>query len=182
MKGINCYISVKMDGTSATFSNYNGDIHVCSRNLSKKESDKNIYWIIFKKYKLEEVLKELGNFAIQGEICAPGIQKNPIGLKEPELFIFSIFNIDKSLYLDYRDLLSVCNKYNLKTVPIEKENIVFDFNLDQLLEMAKGKYENTGKNREGIVIRPMIETYSKILKGRMSFKVINNDYLLKEED
>ena len=45
--------------------------------------------------------------------------------------------------------------------------------------MTKGKYEQTNNHREGIVIRPIELTYSKILKGRLSVKVINNDFLLK---
>ena len=54
--------------------------------------------------------------------------------------------------------------------------------------MAKGKYEGTKygqgqlHNREGIVIRPVIESYSEVLRGRMSFKVLNTDYLLREDN
>jgi hypothetical protein len=76
--------------------------------------------------------------------------------------------------------------HGLKMVPVEKE-CVFDFTLDQLLEMAKGKY-TSGQKREGIVIRPVLETYSKHIdetygqRGRMSFKVLNNDYLEKDEE
>jgi hypothetical protein len=58
--------------------------------------------------------------------------------------------------------------------------------MDQLVEMAKGKYES-GQSREGIVIRPVIECYSpsidnhsSSLRGRMSFKVLNNDALENE--
>jgi hypothetical protein len=34
---------------------------------------------------------------------------------------------------------------------------------------------------EGIVVRPAVECYSYNLRGRLSFKVVNNDYLLKEK-
>ena len=53
--------------------------------------------------------------------------------------------------------------------------------------MAKGKYIG-GKSREGIVIRPTVETYSPTihkkygLRGRMSFKVLNNDFLIENEE
>jgi hypothetical protein len=58
---------------------------------------------------------------------------------------------------------------------------VFDWTLEELLEMAKGEYDGTKYGREGIVIRPAEETYSEVLRGRMSFKCLNTDYLLREE-
>jgi len=66
-------------------------------------------------------------------------------------------------------------------VPLE--NIVeFNFSLPELLEMAKGFYIGTTKRKEGIVVRPLMNLHSNVLKGRMSFKVVNNDYLLKDEE
>ena len=44
---------------------------------------------------------------------------------------------------------------------------------------ARGKYVS-GMNKEGIVIRPTEPVYSEIIKGPLSMKVLNNDYLLKE--
>jgi hypothetical protein len=38
------------------------------------------------------------------------------------------------------------------------------------------------QRKEGIVIRPLREQTSATLGGRLSFKVINNDFLLKDED
>jgi len=206
--GVPCYVSVKIDGTSASFSKLGDDIHVCSRNISKKEPEEgdteNVYWEMFKKYNIENVLNELGDVVIQGEIAGPGIQKNRMGLKSPELFVFNIYEIQKGRYLDFDKFLFICNKYNLQTVPIIDilessivlnneywiwmnddqyyNTAIFTFGknmtVDKFLELAKGNYSN-GYPREGIVIRPLEETYSKVLRGRMSFKIINNDYLLK---
>jgi len=177
------YITVKCDGTSVTFINYNNEIDVCSRNLSLKETENNIYWKIYHKYNLGDIPD---GFAIQGEICGTGIQKNKLGLSEQELFVFNVYNIKQGKYLGYFDMIDFCKNYNLQTVPLIQV-CKFDFTLEQLLEMAKGKYKS-GQNREGIVIRPIIECYSKIIdekygmQGRMSFKVLNNDYLEKDED
>lgn len=44
------------------------------------------------------------------------------------------------------------------------------------------EHPNTSNEQEGIVIRPQEEFRSKVLDGRMSFKVISNRYLLKEGD
>jgi hypothetical protein len=48
-----------------------------------------------------------------------------------------------------------------------------------LLKLARGVYPGTKNPREGIVVRPLVERRSEVLDGRLSFKVINNDYLLK---
>ena len=189
MRGKSVYISIKMDGTSATIANIYEDIHVCSRNLSMKDTEKSAYWNIVRKYNLVENLKKLGQYAvqglkqyaIQGELVGPKIQNNPLCLKETDLYVFNVFDVRVQKYLSLVDMKHVCQTLGLKTVPIIQENVTFDFTLEQLLEMAKGKYDGTKNHREGIVVRPMVETYSDVLSGRMSFKVINNDYLLKEK-
>ena len=176
------FITVKCDGTSATFIHNNG-VDVCSRNLSLKETEENIYWKMYRKYQVE---KMEDGFAIQGEICGPGIQKNRLGLKDHDIFIFNVYDIKEGKYLSYVDMVNFCFDYRLNIVPLI-QICKFDFSLEQLLEMAKGKYES-GQKREGIVIRPTVETYSSIvdnlygMRGRMSFKVLNNDFLEKDEE
>jgi hypothetical protein len=59
-------------------------------------------------------------------------------------------------------------------VDVEKV-FLMNHTLEELLEMAKGVYKS-GRTREGIVIRPTKERFSAVMKGRMSVKVINNDY------
>jgi hypothetical protein len=71
-----------------------------------------------------------------------------------------------------RPKISAFPKCYLEEISQKKSMSVFD-----LIEMAKGNYAN-GHQREGIVVRPVKEMHSKILNGRLSFKVINNDYLL----
>lgn len=182
IKGKEVYITVKCDGTSATFIRNGDNIDVCSRNLSLKETDDSIYWKIYHKYHLDQI--EDG-YAVQGELCGPGIQKNNLGLTEHKLFVFNVYDIKSGRYLGYYALVDFCSKYNLEMVPVIQV-CKFDFALEQLLEMAKGKYDS-GKQREGIVIRSTTETYSPTIdekygmRGRMSFKVLNNEYLEKEE-
>ncbi len=175
---LDCYRSVKIDGTSSTFSNMNGEIDVCSSNLSKKEGN-SIYWQMAGKYNIVDILQEVGNFAIQGEIAGPGIQKNKLELQKHDLFVFNVYNISETKYLDFEEFIRFCQRFNLTTVPIDSASFVFNYDLDQLLDMAKGKYDGTNNRREGIVIRPLIERYSEVLNTRLSMKVINNEFLLK---
>lgn len=179
-----CYISVKLDGTSATYSHFNGDCHVCGRTQSFKmvpENATNIYIMIDQKYGLTEKLKTLGNYVVQGELVGPGIQKNRLALKERDLFIFNVYAIDDRCYLNYCEAVAFAQHVGVPFVPVETVD-TFHWTLPELLDMAKGIYPGTNNRREGIVIRPTTEMYSPSLQGRLSFKVVNNDYLLKDEE
>ena len=65
---------------------------------------------------------------------------------------------------------------------------ILNHTLDQLIEIAKGtSMINPKVFREGIVIRPLSEKMDLKMaqgfgNGRLSFKVINNDYLLQYEE
>jgi len=179
--GKEVYITTKCDGSSATYANLNGDHHICSRNMDLIETEGNTFWKIYHKYNLKDVLDRNPDIAIQGELCGPGIQKNPMGLVDHKLFVFNVFDVKAGRYFDYVDLGNFCANNKLDMVPVE-EICVFNFTLDQLLERAKGVYPESRRHKEGIVIRPTIETYSPTLRGRSSFKVINNDFLEKDEE
>mgnify|MGYP001612609914 CR=1 FL=1 len=183
------YMTVKCDGTSMTVGYRNGEFFVCSRNnkipLEELEND-GLYWPIVKKYNLEETLPPLGNIAIQGELVGPGIQKNRLGLDSHDWLVFDVYDIDNRCYYPFKKQQSIIEKLELKAIPIVVSNFFFDFNLEQLLKEANGLYSglywkyslNTKNLREGIVVRPMQEMYSPTLKGRLSFKVIYNKFLL----
>lgn len=168
----------KIEGYSSSYINDNGNIHVCSHTHSLIEDTKSVYWQMAHKYNLIDTLKAIGNFSIQGEIAGPGIIGNPLGLQEVELFVFRVFDNDKQQYLGIEELREFCSKHNLQPVPLTYENVEFNFNTEELLEMAKGFYSPSGHPQEGVVIVPMKPTYSEVLCGNLSMKVINNDYLL----
>ena len=181
LRGKAYYITVKVDGSSGTFANLNGQTHVCSRNLSLRDSEKNTFWRMFRKYKVDEIFDKVGPMAIQGEVAGPSIQKNPLGLKDHDFFVFNVYCPTLGRYYDFCELKDFCERFDLEMVPIDEEGVDFQYSMDELLEKARGKYPS-GKRREGIVIRPQIEMRSEALCGRLSFKAINNDYLLKDED
>ena len=73
-----------------------------------------------------------------------------------------------------------CVSSCINMVPIEEVKLNLPYNsIEKLIERAKGKYPS-GNQKEGIVIRPVVTTHSKILNGPLSMKVLNNDYLLKD--
>ena len=165
------YIATKCDGTSSTFYNLNDEFVACSRNRKVKDGD-NVYWDVVRKYELDKVIPD--SIAIQGEIVGPNIQNNHMRLKEVDLFVFNLFDIKKGKYLEYSKLKEFCEKKKLKMVPVESEMLCTKkVELSEFLEKASGKYEGTDVNKEGIVVR----TFDR----SVSFKVLNNDFLLKEE-
>jgi RNA ligase (TIGR02306 family) len=179
--GIPLYVTEKVDGTSATFSIFDGEVNVCSRNRSVKEDGNNVYWKMAHKYNIIEILNNNLGIAIQGEIAGPGIQGNKLGLTDIDLFIFNVYDIKTGNYFTADQFFEFCKVNNLVTVPQMEDIILTDEpTIEEFLDLAKGKYAS-GNPREGIVVRARDNEYSPSLKGRLSFKVINNDFLLKEK-
>lgn len=186
MSGLDVYQSVKLDGSSMSVY-YNERIDepfgVCSRNLNLKETEDNAFWKVARQYELRNKLcnSSMKNIVFQGELCGPGIQKNKLGLCELDMFVFNVIFLDEGRYAGYDELVSVCRRFGLQTVPIE-DSYVFNHTLEDLMEKAKGKYKGTKNHREGIVIRPKEARFSASMGySLLSFKVLNNDFLLREE-
>jgi len=185
LRGREFYVSTKLDGTSATFFRApDGEFVACSRNWALAPGP-NPVWRVAKRYELAERLPP--GIAVQGELCGPGIQKNRLGLAEVDVFVFGVYDARAGRHLDLAELVAFCREHGLRTVPIEREwrgeeALGFEHTLERWLEAARGLYAGTKNRKEGIVVRPLVEAPSATLGGRLSFKVINNDFLLKDED
>jgi RNA ligase (TIGR02306 family) len=171
------YITRKDDGCSGTFYLNGGEFGVCSRRIDLKESETNGFWRMARKYDLEKALRaEFGEqpWAIQGEVCGPGIQDNHIGLTELELHVFNLFDIKTRTYASYANLVAFCKKYNLTMVTVLHEGTAFGNNVEELVKMASEQKYPNGYPAEGIVIRPNEPFTSPVLKNRAwSGKVLN---------
>ncbi len=174
--------TVKVDGTSATYVYEDGGLKVYSRNLQQETGGDTVYADVARKYGFAELLANHPGLVLQGEIAGPGIQENKLGLKQLQFFAFNLFEIATQSYLPHKKLVEFCETNNVPMVPVEREWtaqewLKANYTVDDLLEMAKGQYES-GKHREGLVFRPSeVEVFTRY--GRLSFKVINNDFLLK---
>ncbi|MDR2922408.1 MAG: RNA ligase (ATP) [Treponema sp.] len=170
------YITTKMDGTSGTVYYIDGKIGCCSRNKEIKDEADALYWMPVYAYGLKEKLARYGkNIVLTGEICGPGIQKNKLRLQKFEWYVFDVFDRDSRRYFSYDMLCEICSGLGLQIVPLEERGESFAYNLETLLEKARGKYPS-GLDKEGIVVRDAASP-----KG-ISFKVLNNDALLKEKE
>lgn len=177
-KGVECYISEKLDGTSVTYYMRDGEFGVCSRNLDLLETEKNIHWKIARQEDMESKLQG-HNIAIQGEIIGPGVQGNKYKLATHELRVFNVFDIDRYEYFSYDELVAFLAEVGLTGVPLLGICILGEDTVDDLVVLAEAKSViNHNLQREGIVIRSKVEQRDPEL-GRLSFKVINPKFLLK---
>ncbi len=187
LKGEDIFITEKYDGTSLTaYQLLDSDqFGVCSRNQELKDGD-NGYWQVALKYSLPVRLREFCkkmdmSYAIQGELAGGKYgHGNPMCLSCNDLYVFNVYNITEHRYLDYLEFIETTRWLGLKTVTVLFKG-KFDHTIEQLEEFAKGLYPGTKNPREGIVIRPTKEKFSKTLMDRLSVKVINQDFALKFE-
>jgi RNA ligase (TIGR02306 family) len=185
--GTKCYVTEKLDGSSATFYLKDGEFGVCSRNLELLEDEKNSFWKVARTLNLEEKLRTLnGNFALQGELVGEGIQGNKLNIKGQTAYFFNVFNIDKYEYLSFESLKNFLQAIDLEMVPVLSEDYLLENDIPKLVERANIKTSMNPKAwAEGIVIRPLVETADREFTneldfgGRISFKVINPEFLLK---
>ena len=161
------YITEKCDGSSTTAYRWKGNFGVCSRNLETIKTPSNGYWQVAEKHNIEELLPE--GIAIQWETCGPGIQKNPMGLKQIDGFLFSGYNIEDQRYLDLSELLELNKQILMPFARILERGD--SFKSEGLETLGEGLYSN-GKQREGVVVRSQVNYDAKPI----SFKVINLDY------
>ena len=172
-------VSEKIDGCSCTatiehtflgkkFNLYSRNLH-----LGKDESH---YWRAAKMYDLEDrmslMIEELGTswLAIQGEVAGPAIQKNPLHLKDIEFFVFNI--ITPNGRLGNKEMVELCYRYGLTTVPIISYDYILPDTVEEMLKYATGpSLVNSNILREGVVVRSQ--------DGKYSFKAVSPEYLVK---
>lgn len=174
------YVTEKLDGSSMTVYLKDNEFGICSRNLDLKETEGNAYWKVARELDLENKMHtELRNFSLQGELIGQGVQGNKYKLSGLEFRVFNIFDIDKSEYVCYNEFAEVSKRLGLTTVPVLTDSFILSETVEELVEFSKGKSQlNKDVHREGIVLRPLTEDRDEDL-GRLSFKCINPDFLLK---
>ncbi len=186
-KGETCYLTEKLDGSSATFYLYQNEFGVCSRNLDLLEDGENTFWKVARALDIETKLRSLnGNFAIQGELVGEHIQDNKLKLRGHTVYFFNVFDIDRFEYFPYARFVKTIGDLNLQTVPILSTDYSLSNDIDSIIQMATRKSAvNPDVWAEGIVIRPLMEKIDLILSnenfnnGRVTLKAINPEFLLK---
>lgn len=192
-KGLRYYISTKMDGSSHSISVDENGFHVCGHNYEYKDDGLSSFYEFVKKRKLKEKMEAymerdnpkkngITSLVVQGEFCAPGIQKNKLKLQAPEWYIFTVIVDGQRVGL--HETILATSALGGVMVPFEEigDDLTAKYpTVDALLARADGTYPNGGA-KEGIVIRTTVPEWDKRIDAYLSMKVINNKYLLKEKD
>ncbi len=186
-KNEKCVVTEKLDGSSVTYFINNNEFGVCSRNLELLEDTENSLWKVARAFDIENKLKSLnGNFALQGELIGEGIQSNKYKLKGQTVYFFNLFNIDTYEYKTNDELEQTLLRLNLNMVPVLFNDYELNNDIETLVDFSKIKSTlNKDVWAEGIVIRPNnCSNYKDISNNllnnnRISFKVINPEFLLK---
>lgn len=187
-RGVTFYMTEKLDGSSMTAFLREGEFGLCSRNQWLDETDDSNVMVRLARVldlpgKLAQIQQRFGfQPAIQGEVIGPGIQKNKYKLTQVDLRIFNLLDIGQYRLVDRPLFLEALSSVGLTGVP-ELGEIVLDHTIDQLVELSVGKSVlEQGAQREGIVFRPVSEQFDQDVGGRLSFKVINPQFLLKYDE
>jgi len=186
-----CYYTEKLDGSSITIYQINGQFGVCSRNIDLKRDDNDKFWKTVLEHNLEYKFKKVfgdTNIAIQGELIGNGIQGNKYKLDKLDIYFFNVFFIKEYRYGNFQEFISVIAELGEKAVPILETNYILSNDITELVELSKGySCLNVNSLREGIVIRPIHEIEDKelhcqLVKNRVSFKSVNPNFLLKYDE
>lgn len=175
--------TLKLDGSSMTIYNYDGQYGVCSRNLELKRDAENTFWKTAINTRILPALVHGGyNVAVQGELMGPNIQGNRENLAVHTFFIFDVFDIDRQVYLAPAERLEFLVKLaNEGLIDLQHFNRVPNLGVVSLSDYPSVKDFLAAANRpsishkiaEGVVYKSMIE-------GGPAFKAINDNYLLAE--
>jgi len=165
---------LRLDRTSPTT-----HFGVCSRNLElTPPQDGNTpsnFWYVADKYNINRDLPV--GYAVQGEVIAPNIQANYEKVKDPEFHIFSVYDINDKKYLGPDEAQSFVAGYLPDAIYVRNTGI-------KLFEKC-----TTYEDLQDHVDTPSIYIDQKVSEGKVyksmdgtvSFKVINNKYLLQKE-
>ncbi|RYP66949.1 hypothetical protein DL771_007523 [Monosporascus sp. 5C6A] len=154
-------------------------VGICARREGLVDDDNSWHCITARRQgileKIVTLSAEVGNVAIQGELCGSSIYTNSIGFApgEHHFYVFDIYDIDRQKWMKPNRVSNFCKKLKMDHVPIVGKDVKlssFATNIDDLLAKAEGE-GMLGQNREGLVFKQM--------DGRTIFKIISNSWLLQ---
>lgn len=178
-KGKTFIVSYKLDGSSITIIHNKvlgkSKFRICSRRFELH--DKNNDWYkVFKSTGFDKHILKLvkyydtNNIIVQGEAIGK-FNGNHHNLKQDEIRLFNIFVDGKKL--NQSQLISICEDYNIPHCPLFNK-IILNHTMEEILKVSNIKdIINLKVPCEGLVWRCEDDL--------LSFKVINNEYLLKEK-
>lgn len=182
------YLTEKLDGMSCSAWLDEDGLNIAGRNWNLKFVEGNAYWraaaVVGLAEKLHRLRTDFGaDLALQGEVVGPGIQKNLLALPEATFKCFGAFDRTTRTFLDFERFVRLTEAVEIPTVPILDRAFRLAGTVAEMVTLATRKSVINPKNwAEGIVVRSKTEQYESATGGRLSFKVINPEFLLKHDD
>lgn len=166
-------VTEKLDGTSMTVYEHEGHFGVCGRNWEFEENPDSHFW------KLAEAFRgKLTSMAIQGECIGAGVQGNPYKLAGKEFRVFDAYDIKEHRYLTSSERFELLASMGLTHLHVPLMRFAESLGeIQELLSFAEGVSALAQVPREGLVYKANERKNGEIF----SFKVISNDYLLRED-
>lgn len=172
-------VSYKLDGSSITIIHEKvlgkSKFRICSRRFELHDK-KNDWFRVFNdtdfKYEVLKLVKHFNtnDIIVQGEAIGK-FNGNHHNLQSEQIRLFNIYVNGKRL--NQKDFYEVCLKNNIPHCPVYKETVL-NHSLDDILKESEIKdLLNPNAHAEGLVWR--------CIEDNLSFKVINNKYLLSTE-
>ncbi len=171
-------VSYKLDGSSITIIHSKvlgkSKFRVCSRRFELHDK-RNDWYRVFNdtdfKYEVLKLVKQFNtnDIIVQGEAIGK-FNGNHHNIQREQIRLFNIYVNGKRL--NQKDFLEVCLKNNIPHCPFYKETILNHTLSEILMESEIKDLLNPSVDAEGLVWR--------CIEDNLSFKVINNKYLLTE--
>jgi RNA ligase (TIGR02306 family) len=165
--------TLKYDGSSTSaYVDDDGVLHVYSRNLELHETEGNAFWKIARKYNLASMTKGM---VIQGEVYGEGIQRNGLKIKGTALAVFNVGVVNESFtwFMEQDEARAWCLIHDIPFVNEVWRGLGTEINPEMLSVLA----DSTG--HEGVVVRPIVNVWSQLLRKNLSFKMVSKKYLDK---
>ncbi len=179
-KGEEFVLSYKLDGSSITIIHSKilgkSKFRICSRRFELHDKKNDWYKVFFETNFQDEVLKLVRFFGtddiiVQGEAIGK-FNGNHHNLEREQIRLFNIYVNGKRL--NQKEFIEVCLANNIPHCPMYK-TIVLNHTLEEVIKMSEIKdILNPSVDAEGLVWR--------CLKDNLSFKVINNNYLIHNNE
>lgn len=173
-------VSYKLDGSSITIIHSKvfgkSKFRICSRRFELHDKKNDWYKVFIETDFQAEIVKLVNYFntddiIVQGEAIGK-FNGNHHNLQGDQIRLFNIYVFGKRL--DQAHFLKVCLANNIPHCPLYKQ-VVLDHTLPEILKMSEIKdVLNPAVEAEGLVWRSVADN--------LSFKVINNKYLLKNNE
>jgi len=175
--------TVKVDGTSQTFANFDGKIRVFGRNW-ELDPETSVGLKLARENGIFEDLEEMGNSSvIQAELVGPGIQANSLKLPGKRLIVFSVWR--NGVKLERSEWPASALKHSTPILGDEYLPKNFE-SAEGLIDFVNGLKGSVSKNvkDEGVVYHPVNPSSVPLelvnsLDRNLNFKVISNAWLLK---